>query len=110
MASTRKNFKNRSSDRNSTLRNNMGSLPKYANTMHGLQHWHKSAFEKLGWMVLAKAKGYSDKVALYKKSIGYLAKSLGHVMGEYESANRKHDLHVLHMNVMCLQQFVENHL
>ena len=110
MPNTRKNCSARKTNRNNTLRNTMGGLPKYANTFHGLHHWHKAVFEKLGWMVLAKAKGYSDKIAVYKKSIDRLAKSLVHVMGEYESANRKHDLKVLHMNVMCLHRFVVKHL
>ena len=118
MANTRKNMSRRANLKNtrknggassSTMKKNM-SLPKYANTFHGLHHWHKAMFEKLGWMVLAKAKGYSDKLAVYKNSIGHLAKSLEHVMGEYESANRKHDLRVLHMNVMALDRFVSKHL
>lgn len=103
MAGTRKN-------RSVSSRNTTRSLPRYANTIHGLNHWHKAVFEKLGWMVLAKAKGYTDKVRVYKDSIGHLAKSIEHVMGEYESANRKHDLNVLHMNVMCLHDFVMKHL
>jgi hypothetical protein len=67
-------------------------------------------FEKLGWMVLAKAKGYTEKVSLYKKSIGYLIETIDHVMAEYEDHNRKHDLDVLKMNAKCLQRYVTKHL
>ena len=36
--------------------------------MKGIHHWHTRMFEKLGWMVLAKEKGYDYKVDAYKKS------------------------------------------
>jgi hypothetical protein len=87
-----------------------GHLPMHASTMHGVHHWHKHMFEKLGWMVLAKAKGYDYKVADYKKSIAHLLKTLEHLGTEYENHNRKHDLNVLHMNVMCLHDFAMKHL
>ena len=85
-------------------------LPRDANTMNGISAWYKSVFERLGWMVLAKAKGYNDKVAVYKKSIVRLVSSIEHVMGEYENMNRVHDLKVLHMNILCLWDFVQKHL
>lgn len=85
-------------------------LPEHANTFHGLHHWYRAKFEKLGWMVLAAAKGHHEKVAEYKRGIARLLKSIEHVMGEYEEADRKHDLRVLHMNTMELQRFVNAHL
>lgn len=81
-------------------------LPEYAATMHGLNEWYESKFEKLGWMVLAKAKGRDSKINEYKKSIKYLLNTIEHVMSEYQDPDRKHDLAVLHMNVMCLQDYV----
>ena len=78
--------------------------------MNGLQHWHDYAFEKLGWMVLMKAKGYNSKIVEYKKMLAHLLKSLEHVRAEYHNANRKHDLNVLHMNVIELHHFVMKHL
>jgi len=95
---------NRSSTRKSPR------LPKNAATMHGIQNWYVAEFEKLGWMVLAKAKGYDDKVSMYKKAIDHLLKTTEHVMGEYQSANRKHDLNVVHMHTMVLKDFVTKHL
>jgi hypothetical protein len=83
-------------------------LPEQANTLHGLHHWHKHLFEHLGWMVLAKAKGHKDKVAQYKKSIQRFLKSVDHVSEEYESRNRKHDLHVLRMHVEELERAVSH--
>jgi len=79
-------------------------------TMHQLNKWFKAEFEKLGWMVLAKAKGYDDKIAMYKKSVGHLIDSIEHVMGEYEDHNRKHDLNVLLMEAKVLKNFVMKHM
>jgi hypothetical protein len=81
-------------------------LPKYANTFHGLHCWYEAKFEKLGWMVLAKEKGYDYKLESYKLSLEDLLKSIIHVMAEYEDVDWKHDLQVLHDNVKCLQDFV----
>lgn len=81
-------------------------LPKYANTFHGLHCWYEAKFEKLGWMVLAKEKGYDYKIESYKMGLEDLLKSIEHVMAEYEEEDRKHDLRVLHMNAKCLHDFV----
>jgi len=89
---------------------NNATLPAFANTFHGVHHWFKAVFEKLGWMVLAKAKGYDDKIAVYKKSIERLMKTLEHLSEEYESKNRKHDLNVLMMHVKVLDTYVNSHM
>ena len=78
--------------------------------MHGVQNWYVAEFEKLGWMVLAKAKGYDDKVVMYKKTLNHLLASIEHLMNEYKNVNRKHDLNVIHMNTMALKEFVKDHL
>lgn len=86
---------------NTTRRNR---LPRYASTMHGINHWHKHVFEHLGWMILAKAKGMDDKVRAYKSSVNNLCQSIKHLMNEYESNNTKHDLKVMLMQVELLQR------
>jgi hypothetical protein len=83
-----------------------GRLPMHANTMKGLQHWYHALFEKVGWIALAKAKGYNYKVTPYKKSIANLKKSIEHLMKEYTDPDRLHDLRVLHMNTMFLNKYV----
>jgi hypothetical protein len=90
MAKTRKNHKN------------LKHIPALASTFRGLQDWHKTMFEKLGMMVIAKAKGYDYKIAAYKKGLKHLKESIEHVMREYTNANTKHDLKVLHMHLMVL--------
>jgi hypothetical protein len=68
--------------------------------------WHKAAFEKMGWMILAKAKGMNDKVRAYKTGVDDLVKSLQQMSKEYEDHNRKHDLNVMLMQAKLLQKSV----
>jgi hypothetical protein len=89
---------------------NASKLPPHAATFHGVHEWFVYNFEKLGWMVLAKAKGYEYKIATYKKSIEHLLKTLEHLMTEYEEKDRLHDLKVLHMQTICLHDHVMKHL
>lgn len=78
-----------------------------ASTLGGLERWHDSLFEKVGYMVLAKAKGRTQKIISFKASIDYFLKSVDHVMSEYENHNKKHDLNVLKMNMLELKEFVK---
>ena len=93
-----------------TRKANTNRLPEHANTMKGLHHWYAAKFEKLGWMVLAQAKGHHEKVAEYKRGIRRLLASIEHVMSEYHDPDRVHDLRVLHMNTMVLKEYVDKHL
>jgi hypothetical protein len=87
-------------------RKKVPKLPMHANTFNGLHDWYNAKFEKLGWMVLAKAKGNYSKVAQYKKGIKNLLTSIQHVMNEYVDIDKQHDLQVLHANTIALHQFV----
>ena len=80
-----------------------GHLPMHAMTFCGVSEWHKAMFEKFGWMLLAKEKGYGFKVVAYKKAIDHLLMTIKHLMGEYMDPDKKHDLAVLLMNVECLK-------
>jgi hypothetical protein len=91
-------------------KNQTRKVPKFSGTMKSVSMWHKAMYEKLGWMVLAKAKGYDYKIEPYKKSIDNLIKTIEHLMKEYENHNRKHDLNVLLMNTRVLQDFAAKHL
>ena len=81
-------------------------LPKFIATVDGIQKWHNSLVEKLGWVVLADAKGYHDKISHYKNSIHRLINTIKHLITEYESKNRKHDLNVMLMNIEVLKEHV----
>jgi hypothetical protein len=45
-------------------------------TFKGIHKWHASMFEKLGWMILAKEKGMTYKIAPYKMSLQKLKCSI----------------------------------
>lgn len=85
-------------------------LPRYDSTTKGIYSWYTAIFEKLGWMVLAKEKGYGYKIDTYKKSIDNLLKTIKHTYGEYEEHNRQRDLHILFINTECLKDFVNKNL
>jgi len=84
-------------------------IPHHA-TMHGVNDWHNAMFEKLGWMFLAKEKGYGYKIAAYKKGVEHLVKTIENMMHEYTEADRKHDLHVLWTDAMFLERLVKEKL
>lgn len=81
----------------------------YASTYDGLFYWYNKMLEKLGWIVMAKAKGRKEKISHYKRSIVHFLKTAEHLKNEYENHNRKHDLNVLILNVKELQSFVTKH-
>jgi hypothetical protein len=85
-------------------------LPRLISTSSSLQGWYKYLFEKLGWIVEAKAMGRTGKVAEYKRSIRRFLETVKHVHDEYEGHNNKHDLNVIRMKVEVLQAYVEKHL
>ena len=85
-------------------------IPRNAATMSQLNSWFKAMYEKVGWMVLAKAKGMGHKVDEYKKNLRHLVESIEHVMHEYTNLNRIHDLKVLHMEAGVLRDFAAKHL
>ena len=77
-------------------------------TYHGLQHWYKAKFEKLGWMILAKKRGMNDKIAEYKNSLDRLHKALTHKL-EYHTCepDRKDDLMIMRGNIEVLKEHVD---
>ena len=81
-------------------------LPRHAATLQYINYWHKSLFEKLGWMILADAQGYDGKIAEYKKSIDHFLETAAHLTSEYENHNRKHDINVMITNVKILKAHV----
>jgi hypothetical protein len=85
-------------------------LPRLIATFHGLQGWYQYLFEKLGWIVEAKAMGNTGKIAEYKRSIRRFLEVVKHVHNEYEGHNNKHDLNVLRMKVEVLQDYVNKHI
>uniref|UniRef100_A0A6C0HB26 Transposase n=1 Tax=viral metagenome TaxID=1070528 RepID=A0A6C0HB26_9ZZZZ len=73
-------------------------------TFHGLHGWHKALYEELGWMVLAKHRGLTDKTATYKHSIERLKNTLEDKLKQTKDHDRKEDLKILHENVLVLHE------
>jgi hypothetical protein len=67
-------------------------------------------FEKLGWMILAKARGHEYKIVAYKHGVKHLHECIDHLMTELTEADRQHDLKVLKMEVEVLEDFIKKHL
>lgn len=79
------------------------STHHYNVTFHGLHKWHEHMFEKLGWMVLAKKHGYSDKYKSYINGCKRLKEALDQeVSNDKRPENDKEDLRVLHRNAETL--------
>jgi hypothetical protein len=64
-------------------------------TYHSLEKWHTHLFEKLGWMILAKAHGRDLRVASYIESIELLITSLNEKKAVTQEQDRKNDLDIL---------------
>jgi hypothetical protein len=76
-------------------------------TMHGIHKWYEAEFEKLGWMILAKHKGFYDKIATYKNSLTRLRDDIIHKIGHVHEVDRKTDLKIMLHNVEILMEHVK---
>ncbi len=73
-------------------------------TFHGLHNWHNHLFTHLGWMVLAKERGYSDKIMTYKSSIHRIKTELEKKIHDLTDSDRKEDLRILYHNICVLEK------
>ena len=85
-------------------------IPTYSSTMNQITYWFNTMNDRLGWVVIAKAKGLDYKVTAYKRSLKRLIKTIEHVNAEYKDHNRKHDLGVILIQMKALQEFTDQHL
>lgn len=76
-------------------------------TMHGLNKWYETEFEKLGWMILAKSHGYNDKITAYMNSLHRLKQALLHKMTHVKESDRKDDLTIMCNNLDILLAHVQ---
>ena len=77
-------------------------------TMCGISHWYKAKFEKLGWMILAKEHGYTDKVEEYKNSLKRLEEAIKHRMKHMVDPDKKMDLQIMLKNLKILMKHVKS--
>ena len=79
----------------------------HSNTMAGLRNWYQKMFEELGWMVIAKSRGYDDKIMCYKNSLYRLKEAIEYRLGHHEP-HLKHDLMVMLGNTNILINHVHH--
>jgi hypothetical protein len=74
-------------------------------TMHGLNKWYVSMFEKLGWMVLAKNLGNMEyKINAYKESLNRIEEKIECKIDTIKEMDRKNDLYIMLKNVRILKE------
>jgi hypothetical protein len=81
---------------------NMKCSSVHETTYKGLTIWYKEKFESLGWMILAKEYGYTDKLAAYKMSLARLLCALENKIAKMKDSDKKDDLKIMQKNVMVL--------
>jgi len=107
MAKTRSNKSSRRRTENIyDTTNNFGC---YA-TFHGLDGWFKYLFEKLGWMILAKHYGMTDKIVSYKMSLQRFKECAEQKIKHTRDIDKKHDIQIMHKNICLLIEHAENDL
>ena len=73
-------------------------------TYPGLVKWYHAMFEKLGWIILAKEHGMTDKVATYKNSLQRLKLGIMKKHKDMENHDKTRDLDIMLKNVNILIQ------
>lgn len=71
-----------------------------------LNLWFKTEFEKLGWMVLARKKGYDEKVNAYINSVKTLCHQLECKIKDTRDHDKKQDLILMHKDVKYLMEHI----
>ena len=79
-------------------------------TYHGLIKWYDAEFEKLGWMILAKQRGYNDKITAYLHSLTRLQQALEHKMTHLKESDRKEDVQIMLYNLKILMDHANKDL
>jgi len=76
-------------------------------TFYGLSHWYKRAFEKLGWMILAKNRGMTQKMESYKHSLDVLKHDIEYKIKMTQGTDKKDDLKIMLDNLNILIEHVK---
>jgi hypothetical protein len=82
------------------------SVSFHETTYHGIHRWFEYTFEKLGWMILAKRNGYSDKIMSYKNSVKRLHQAIDAKIKVIKDKDRKHDLTIMKADVDTLLEHI----
>jgi hypothetical protein len=76
-------------------------------TFHGLNEWYKAKFEKLGWMILAKKYGMTDKILSYENSIKRLHLAIDQKLHSVHDKDKKDDLKIMKNDIEYLLEHVK---
>jgi len=93
-----------------TMKNKMMSHEEYKccdATFHGIHGWYKAMFEELGWMILAKHRGMSDKITTYKNSLQRLKTAIVQKWEHIHDKDKHEDLEIMLKNVEILIEHAE---
>jgi hypothetical protein len=96
-----KSYKKRKSTKKTTMKNQTEYECCDA-TFEGLHGWHKKLFEELGWMILAKSRGMTDKTTTYKNSLQRLKTAILKKWKNINDKDKKDDLEIMLKNVEIL--------
>ena len=83
-------------------RREMGDKNECGVTIQGLHKWYELMFEKLGWIILAEHRGYTDKTTHYKKSLQHLKSEIESKIEQMVDQDTKTDLKIMHHNLDVL--------
>jgi hypothetical protein len=75
-------------------------------TMKGINKWFKSVFEKLGYMILAKSKGMTDKIQVYINSVHRLKQAIEDKKNKVYDADKVEDLRIMSANLDVLLKHI----
>ena len=76
-------------------------------TSAGIESWYKHKFENLGWTLLAKRHGYTDKVMEYKNSTLRLRDAIDRKIRKVHDKDTKADLIIMKDNVEILIEHIK---
>jgi len=74
-------------------------------TIHGLNEWSQSMFEKFGWMILASNEGRTKTITGYLDSLKYLIKCIGEKEKSLQDTDNKNQMKILKESVTILHEF-----
>jgi len=85
-------------------------LRRSNSTYLNIDRWYTGMVEDVGYMILAKGKGYTARIDAYKTSFANLLKTIELVRKDSRGYDRKRDLAVLHKKAAYIYEFVKTHL
>jgi len=71
-------------------------------TYKGIQQWYKHLFEQLGWMILAKDRGMTDKLSVYVNSLYRIHIAIHQKIKTTLDKDRIQDLMIMKKNIKVL--------